>query len=246
MSKPNARAASSKRRSKKAVRSKAAWAATKRKRLNLNRAWQPSMASARPCRGTIAELEKEITGARGLLVTKSQEREGLQNRVREQEKAIEGNRVAVLRLLGEASTLKNQLAQVNEFLASIDRETARSKREEEAAAIESERLGVSREKLACDLGLQQLELESVAGERRRTEIDLGERRKKSAETRQLIDAMRGECSRLRARKESLENVLAHHSYTTETREEAVRRVRAQWNRSRDWSPGGFRRSRSAV
>ncbi len=167
-------------------------------------------------RGTTAELDQLIAASRTLLVTKSQQREGLQNRVREQEKAIENNRVAVLRLLGEASTLKNQLAQINEFLASIDRETARAKREEEAAAIESERLGASREKLSQDLSRQQLELESVTGERRRTETDLGDRRKTAAELRQKIDAMRGECSRLRARKESLENVLAHHSYTTET------------------------------
>jgi chromosome segregation protein len=167
-------------------------------------------------RGHIAELEKEITTSRTLLVAKSQEREGLQNRVREQEKAIEANRVAVLRLLGEASTLKNQLAQVNEFLASIDRETARAKREEEAAAIESERLTAAREKLSHDFSRQQIELETVTGERRRTEQDLGEQRKKAADLRQQIEAMRGESSRLRARKESLENVLAHHSYTTDT------------------------------
>ncbi len=35
-----------------------------------------------------------------------------------------------------------------------------------------------------------------------------------------IDSLRGECSRLRAKKESIDNVLSHHTYTTE----AVKRL----------------------
>ncbi len=34
--------------------------------------------------------------------------------------------------------------------------------------------------------------------------------------RQQIDQLRAECSRLRAKRESLENILSHHSYTTES------------------------------
>ena len=105
----------------------------------------------------------------------------------------------VLRLLGEASNLKNQLAQIDEFLAGIERETTRSKREEEAASGEVERLAVAREKLSRDLGEQQLELESITGERKRTELDLGVQRQKAAELRGMIDGLRGESSRLRAR-----------------------------------------------
>jgi chromosome segregation protein len=167
-------------------------------------------------RESLQELEQQITQSRNQMLAKNNERESLQNRVREQERAIEAGRVIVLRLLGEASNLKNQLAQIDEFLAGIERETTRSKREEEAASGEVERLAVAREKLSRDLGEQQLELESITGERKRTELDLGVQRQKAAELRGMIDGLRGESSRLRARKESLENVLAHHSYTTET------------------------------
>ncbi len=171
-------------------------------------------------RGALREaaggLETQITAARGLMVERNQARESLQNRVREQEKAIEGGRMIVLRLLGEASTLKNQLAQIDEFLAGIDRETTRARREEDTAAAEVQRLIAAREKLSLDLGGQQLELESLTGERRRTEVDFAERKRKAADLRLVIDQLRGESSRLRARKESLENVLSHHSYTTET------------------------------
>ena len=54
----------------------------------------------------------------------------------------------ILRLLGEASTLKNQLAQIDEYLAGIDRETARSTREEQVAAAEIERLEAARKQLS--------------------------------------------------------------------------------------------------
>ena len=46
--------------------------------------------------------------------------------MRERERAIEAGRQLILRLLGEASTLKNQLAQIDEYLAGIERETARA------------------------------------------------------------------------------------------------------------------------
>ena len=184
--------------------------------LELENRLQQVDAERATLRESLEELEQQITQSRNLMLAKNNERESLQNRVREQERAIEAGRVVVLRLLGEASNLKNQLAQIDEFLAGIDRETIRSKREEEAASAEVARLAVAREKLSRDLGQQQLELESITGERRRTEIDLGAHRQKAGELRGVIDGLRGQASQLRARKESLENVLAHHSYTTET------------------------------
>ena len=78
--------------------------------------------------------------ARGRMLEINQQREALQASVRERERAIETGRQVILRLLGEASTLKNQLAQIEEYLAGIERETARSTREEQVAAAEIERL----------------------------------------------------------------------------------------------------------
>src|SRR3954451_14105342 len=61
-----------------------------------------------------------------------------------------------------------------------------------------------------------MELETVTGERRRTEEDLAERRRTAAELRREIDGVRSEVSQVRARKESLEQVLAHRTYTTDS------------------------------
>jgi chromosome segregation protein len=161
-------------------------------------------------------LEEQIAQSRGRMAEINQQRESLQARVLEREQAIESGRQLILRLLGEASTLKNQLAQIEEYLAGIDRETARSAREEQVAGAEIERLEAARKQLSETMAQRQLELELVTGERRRTEEQLAEQRLAAAGLRQAIDALKTEVSQIRARKESLEQVLAHRTYTTES------------------------------
>ena len=167
-------------------------------------------------KASLGELEAQIGEARARMLEINQQREALQTRVRERERAIEAGRQVILRLLGEASTLKNQLAQIDEYLAGIDRETARSTREEEVALAEIERLEVSKKQLSETLAQRQLELETVVNERRHTEESLAERRRLVAEVRRQIDGLKNEVSQIRARKESLEQVLAHRTYTTES------------------------------
>jgi len=167
-------------------------------------------------RKTVEALEAQIAQARERMTEANQQREQLQIKVRERERAIESARQVILRLLGEASTLKNQLAQIDEYLAGIDRETARSTREEQVSAAEIERLDQARKQLSETAAQRQLELEAVTGERRRTEEDLAERRRTSVELRREIDGLKTEVSEIRARKESLEQVLAHRTYTTES------------------------------
>jgi chromosome segregation protein len=164
----------------------------------------------------VEALEAQIAQSRERMTEINQQREALQVKVRERERAIEGGRQVILRLLGEASTLKNQLAQVEEYLAGIDRETARATREEAVAAAEIERLDIARKQLSETVTQRQMELETVTGERRRTEQDLAERRQLAAELRREIDGVKTEVSQVRARKESLEQVLAHRTYTTES------------------------------
>src|SRR5205807_6645794 len=125
---------------------------------------------------SVEELEAFIAQARSRMLEITHQRESLQVKVREREKAIETGRQVILRLLGEASTLKNQLAQIDEYLAGIDRETARSTREEQVAAAEIERLDAARKQLSETVAQRQMELEIVLGERQRTEEDLSGRR----------------------------------------------------------------------
>jgi chromosome segregation protein len=166
-------------------------------------------------RQSVGLLEGQIGEARARMLEMNQQREALQSKMQERAAALEAGRQAILRLLGEASTLKNQLAQIQEYLAGIERETLRSSREEQVAAAEIERLEAAARKLKEVAAERQLELESVTGERRGAEEDLTARRAAAAELRREIDAAKDEVSQIQARKESLEEVLAHRTYTTE-------------------------------
>jgi chromosome segregation protein len=167
-------------------------------------------------RKNVELFEEQIAQARGRMQEINLQRESLQARVREREKSIEAGRQVILRLLGEASTLKNQLAQIEEYLAGIERETARSQREEQVATGEIERLETARKQLSETLAERQLELETVTGERRRTEEDLADGRRGAVELRREIDGLKSEVSQIQARKESLEQVLVHRTYTTDS------------------------------
>jgi chromosome segregation protein len=164
----------------------------------------------------LAELEGKAEQARAALAVKAQEREQAQACLREGEQKIEAVRQSVLRLLGEVASLKNELAQVDEYLASIERDAARSEREQQAAGEELDRLTAAREELTERLEGRQAELEALVAERRGVETDLAARKGELAEARAKLEQLRTETSRLQARKQSLEEILSHRAYTTES------------------------------
>ena len=165
---------------------------------------------------SVAELEREMQEVRTGLLEKNQARDAIQMRVREAEKTIDSSRSMILRLLGEASTIRNQIAQADTYLAGIERERSRVQKEEEIAAAEIERLAGVKQQLSERIAQRQLEMQSVVTDRRETEEGLAGKRQAAAELRRQIDQLRAECSRLRAKRESVENILLHHSYTTES------------------------------
>ncbi len=186
-------------------------------------------------RAATAELDGQITGARQRMLEINQTRDNLQSRVQQQGKSIEEGRLAVLRLIGETSTLQNQLAQIDEYLAGIERETLRANKEEESAATEVERLAKARKEISESMAQRQLEIEEVSGERHRTEEELGARKNAATELRGQIDTLRAEHSRLQARKNSLEDILSHRAYSTES----VKRLFGAVETSGDFRPLGL-------
>jgi chromosome segregation protein len=165
-------------------------------------------------------LEREVDSATARLAQKTAEREQFQETLRDAERKIESSRQLVLRLLGEAAALRNQLAQVSEYLAGIERERTKIRKEEQTALSDLEWLAASRDEYSRRMAERQLELDSVTDRRRRAETDLADRRGRAAEARQRLDALRSEFSGVKARKDSLEQILSHRAYTTE----AVKRL----------------------
>ncbi|MEZ5352771.1 MAG: chromosome segregation protein SMC [Bryobacteraceae bacterium] len=164
----------------------------------------------------LGELEQQGEESRARLDEKARQRDALQTGLRERQQAIESGRQAALRMLGEVSSLKNQLAQMEGYFQSLDRDRARLQREEQMAAADLERLELSKKEISDQLASRQTELESLGDRRRRIEDDLQSRKNSANETRRALDAARHEASRLKARKDSLEEILSHRAYTTES------------------------------
>ncbi len=164
----------------------------------------------------ISRLEAESATLRERLEAKTAERDALQNDLRERERGLEFSRMRVLKLLGEVSTLRNQVVQIDEYLAATERDSTRARREEETASADLKRLDHVKAELSRKLSEQQLELESLADRRHRVEEDLKTSQAAVAAARQQIEEVRASLSKQRARRDSLEEILSHRAYTTES------------------------------
>ncbi len=164
----------------------------------------------------LAELEASTADARARLSAAQQKRDALQAQLGQKERALEEMRRRVVSLLGEAASLRNQLAQIETFLSAIERDRARVRKDAEAAEGDLGRIRAARGELSRQLSERQLELESTQDRRAGTERELQEKRALAAETRKRLDAVRHEAGSLRARRDSLSQILSHRAYTTDS------------------------------
>ncbi|MGA2435953.1 MAG: chromosome segregation protein SMC, partial [Bryobacteraceae bacterium] len=167
-------------------------------------------------RDGLAAQQEQTEAARARLEAKGRERDSIAGSLGERERSIESSRQQTLRLLGEISQLKNQLAEIDAYLAALDRDTAKSQKEEQTATADLEWAAASRNELSAKLSARQLELESLADQRRRIEEELAARKRDLAGARREMETARAEFSRLKARRDSLEEILSHRAYTTES------------------------------
>ena len=174
----------------------------------------------------LADLNRETDTARTKLTTKGHERDVLGKQIREREQIIENTRHTVLKLLGEASTLKNQLAQVAEYLSSVERDKARISKDEEGSSTELTRLEQIKGELSERMSLRQLELQSLSEQRKSVEADLTQRKQLAGDLRRKLEQLKTELSRQKARRDSLEEVISHRSYTTDSVKRLFKDIKA--------------------
>ena len=180
---------------------------------------QQAAERARELESQIGEeeaLENEGAAARKELEAKAAERAEVQNELAEGERTLEAARQAVLRLLGEAAGIRNRLTQTEARLASASGEETRAKNEEGHGESELARITGIKGQLSERRRRQEVELLSVTSQRKGVEEELQRNRLALNENRRMLDGLRGEYSHLKARRDSLEQVIQHHSYTTET------------------------------
>ncbi len=162
------------------------------------------------------EFEMAAGAARGRLQAKQAERAAVDQDLRQREQNLEATRQQVLRLLGEASTLRNQLGQIQAYAASMAREESRIRQEEQQASADQARLERQKAELGERLAARQLELESVQERRQRVDAGLAQKREEMRTLRAELEQLRAESLRIKGRRDSLEEILSHRAYTTET------------------------------
>ncbi len=160
-------------------------------------------------------LDGECGRLKEELDTKAAERQQAQSHLAERDRALEGLRQGVLRTLGEASGLKNRITQLETHLASADREKARVENDERQSESDRERIQRLKAEISERLQLRQTDLISVKDQRTAIEEELAATRASLRENRQALDNQKSEFSRIKARKDSLEELIQHRSYTTE-------------------------------
>jgi len=164
----------------------------------------------------LERLQQECAAARGQLDQKGQERQVAQAELSEHEKALEAARQKSMRLMGEASARKNRITQLEAQLAAADRDTERARAAEQQSEADLARVQQMQAQISERLAARQTTLFELSEQRKQIEQALQEKRAALKETRQTVSRLQGECSRLKARRDSLEDVIQHRSYTTET------------------------------
>jgi chromosome segregation protein len=184
----------------------------------------------------LQEVEHVAEQSGRAMALKGEERDRAQIQLRERERGLEAARQHVLKLLGEASTLKNQLAQIDQYLVGIDRDVERIQRDEASANNERERLEALKAELSQKQSVRQLELQTTVEQRRTIDEELSTRKARAADARRKLEELRAETSRLKARRDSLEEVLSHRSYTTESVKRLFKAV--EKGQTKDFTPIG--------
>jgi len=161
-------------------------------------------------------IEAEYATARLELEAKSKERIEIQTKLAEQERKLEGARQRVLELLTELSSLKHRITHSEAQLGTIDTQSADVSDEERRSAADLSRLESVRVEISERLTARQIQLNSTANERQAIETGLHDKRAEMSNSRQALERLRAEFSRVKARRDSLQDILHHRSYTTET------------------------------
>ena len=117
----------------------------------------------------------------------------------------------MLSFLSQSSAHKNELAKVDEFQAGNQRRLTRVVEEKTAAEAERTQLGSAGEELQRRIEERQSELDKLAERRTQIQGEISELKTRSEERRDEAERLRDELSRLRARRESLEEILSHHA-----------------------------------
>ncbi len=134
----------------------------------------------------------------------------------EMERQQEQSRVTIFEAVAASSNLRNQLTQVEERLASVDREAQRLQAEMATATSQMEAFGGQRGQLGLEFETVSQRVAGLTEELAQTRQSLDYKRHEESEAKNHLDSLRAEYATAIGKKGSLEAVIAEHGYSTES------------------------------
>ncbi|MEJ2008328.1 MAG: chromosome segregation protein SMC [Acidobacteriota bacterium] len=158
--------------------------------------------------------EQSAAQEEGARLLEKQERLGA--RIREAERAVEQSRQALMASIGRASNLRNQLVQAEEMGLALDRQEARIASERESVEAERHQRSGELAALVQEHERFQAELAQLVESVTQTASALDQAQKEEVAERRDLENLRRELSGMEARKQTLEESLARHAYSTDS------------------------------
>jgi len=167
-------------------------------------------------RSFLESATAEAVGSREAAVAQQQRAQEALRSVASAEQQAEQGRRNAMQLMQRAASSRNEQAQAEAALGSLEMESERLVRESDAARRELDELGIQRGQVQIAFGDVTERLKSLESEIREMQQKIAATREQEAATRREGDRLRGERATLEGRRNSLEALIREHSYSTDT------------------------------
>ncbi|HKH97886.1 MAG TPA: chromosome segregation protein SMC, partial [Candidatus Sulfotelmatobacter sp.] len=158
----------------------------------------------------------DLAAAQSDLTLCQQEAAAASANLAETERQQEESRVALFDTVSSASRLRNQLAQAEERLSGVDRESRRLEAEISNASVQVEAFGGQRGQFALEFETVSQRVAGITQEISQLRGLIESKKLEETRSKTSLDILRAEFATALGKKGSLEAVIAEHGYSTES------------------------------
>ena len=167
-------------------------------------------------RSFLESATAEATDSREAAAAQQQRAQEALRAVGAAEQQAEQSRRSAMLLMQRAAASKNEQAQAEAALGSLEMESERLVRESDAAKRELAELGIQRGQAQITFGDVTERLKTLEVEIRELQQKIAATREQEAATKRESDRLRAERASLEGRRNSLDALIREHSYSTDT------------------------------
>jgi chromosome segregation protein len=167
-------------------------------------------------RATLDSALADLAAAREDALLRQQGSAAAAAAVIETERTQETGRALLLEVMAAAHQVRNQMAQAEEHLASLDRDSARVERDRAAALAEIDAIGGRRGQLGLSFESETQRVQALQDRIAGVRAGILATREQESAAKRRLDGLRAEFASALGRRGSLEALIAEHGYSTES------------------------------